>query len=81
MTRRDRAIAGWSAAHEQYLREAHPEMCKSLRTSGELAEHCRRRGVEAVETAELLELQMTGDCIDRGGIIAYELVEDFERSL
>lgn len=47
----------YAEAHRAYLARAHPAMHDKLRKSGELDEHCRRRGVEAAEMYETIARQ------------------------
>lgn len=65
----------YAERHMDYLREAHPQAFQAMRDDGTLAEHCRKRGVEAAEMRERLA---TGD---QPPEVVAELVSDFVNAL
>ena len=86
----DYAAGHYTDMHQEYLRQAQPQAFRAMQCQGTLMEHCRRRGLEAVDMRERLQEQMfreiaDGKCdageADHVPVIVAELVSDFVRAL
>ena len=53
----DRAM-GYARRHQEFLKEANPNLFKSLQANGQLAKHCKEIGTQAAEMYESLSAQM-----------------------